>query len=79
MRKPLIVIDGKLPGDDVEQNNRAEYYMRKIAAELRRFLAIFREMRRGFSVLQRRRGGGRGIRTPGTVSRTAVFKNTGGF
>jgi hypothetical protein len=35
MRKPLIVIDGKLPGDDVEQNNRAEYYMRKIAAELR--------------------------------------------
>jgi hypothetical protein len=32
---PRTVIDGKMPGDDAEQNTRAEYYMRKIAACLR--------------------------------------------
>src|SRR5664280_820569 len=35
---------------------------------------LFREQRNGLSLQLRLFGGGRGIRTPGTVSRTAVFK-----
>src|SRR2546423_15282300 len=39
-------------------------------------LCVFRRQKSRLSLLLRLRGGGRGIRTPGTVSRTVVFKTT---
>ena len=42
--------------------------------EIRACLRILREIEAGISLRSRLRGGGRGIRTPGTLSGTSVFK-----